>query len=153
MISEKENNDFSDKGTFLCAFLALTLGPLGVHKFYVGRIKSGFLHILASFFIIGIPLAMFDLYQIFKGNFIDVNGKKLKPGSNLTKGMTYEERLEANKEWVASTLVMKSIKEFEKWIKEFDEKHGLSSKEKELLKKGDVKGAFEEAQKRMDESQ
>ena len=29
MISEKENNDFSDKGTFLCAFLALTLGPLG----------------------------------------------------------------------------------------------------------------------------
>ena len=146
MISEKENNDFSDKGTFLCAFLALTLGPLGVHKFYVGRIKSGFLHILASFFIIGIPLAMFDLYQIFKGNFIDVNGKKLKPGSNLTKGMTYEERVEANKEWVDSTPVGK-------WIKEFDEKHGLSSKEKELLKKGDVKGAFEEAQKRMDESQ
>ena len=146
MISEKENNDFSDKGTFLCAFLALTLGPLGVHKFYVGRIKSGFLHILASFFIIGIPLAMFDLYQIFKGNFIDVNGKKLKPGSNLTKGMTYEERAAANKEWMDSTPVGK-------WIKEFDEKHGLSSKEKELLKKGDVKGAFEEAQKRMDESQ
>ena len=146
MISEKENNDFSDKGTFLCAFLALTLGPLGVHKFYVGRIKSGFLHILASFFIIGIPLAMFDLYQIFKGNFIDVNGKKLKPGSNLTKGMTYEERVEANKEWVDSTPVGKLIKEF-------DEKYGLSSKEKELLKKGDVKGAFEEAQKRMDESQ
>ena len=146
MISEKENNDFSDKGTFLCAFLALTLGPLGVHKFYVGRTRSGFLHILASFFIIGIPLAMFDLYKIFKGNFIDVNGKKLKPGSNLTKGMTYEERLEANKEWVDSTPVMKSIKEF-------DEKYGLSSKEKELLKKGDVKGAFEEVQKRKDESQ
>ena len=146
MISEKENNDFSDKGTFLCAFLALTLGPLGVHKFYVGRIRSGFLHILASFFIIGIPLAMFDLYQIFKGNFIDVNGKKLKPGSYLTKGMTYEERLEANKEWIDSTPMGK-------WIKEFDEKYGLSSKEKELLKKGDVKGAFEEAQKRSNESQ
>ena len=145
MISEKENNDFSDKGTFLCAFLALTLGPLGVHKFYVGRIKSGFLHILASFFIIGIPLAMFDLYQIFKGNFIDVNGKKLKPGSNLTKGMTYEERVEANKEWVDSTPVGKLIKEF-------DEKYGLSPKAKELLKKGDIKGAFEENKKRMDES-
>lgn len=145
MISEKENNDFSDKGSFLCAFLALILGPLGVHKFYVGRIKSGFLHILASFFIIGIPLAMFDLYQIFKGNFIDVNGKKLKPLSYLTKGMTYEERVEANKEWADSTPVGKLIKEF-------DEKYGLSPKAKELLKKGDIKGAFEENKKRMDES-
>ena len=145
MISDKENNDLSEKGSFLCAVLALTLGPLGVHKFYVGRIKSGFLHILASFFIIGIPLAMFDLYQIFKGNFIDVNGKKLKPGSNLTKGMTYEERVEANKEWVDSTPVGKLIKEF-------DEKYGLSPKAKELLKKGDIKGAFEEIKKRMDES-
>ena len=146
MISDKENNDLSEKGSFLCAVLALTLGPLGVHKFYVGRIKSGFLHILASFFIIGIPLAMFDLYQIFKGNFIDVNGKKLKPGSNLTKGMTYEERVEANKEWVDSTPVGKLIKEF-------DEKYGLSPKAKELLKKVDIKGAFEEVQKRKDESQ
>ena len=141
MISDKENNDLSEKGSFLCAVLALTLGPLGVHKFYVGRIKSGFLHILASFFIIGIPLAMFDLYQIFKGNFIDVNGKKLKPGSNLTKGMTYEERVEANKEWIDNSA-------FGKWIK----RNELSSKEKELLKKGDVKGAFEEVQKRKDES-
>lgn len=143
MISEKENNDFSDKGSFLCAVLALTLGPLGVHKFYVGRIKSGFLHILASFFIIGIPLAMFDLYQIFKGNFIDVNGKKLK---SLTvrhdKNMTYEERVEANKEWIDNSA-------FGKWIK----RNELSSREKELLKKGDVKGAFEEVQKRKDESQ
>ena len=146
MISDKENNDLSEKGSFLCAVLALTLGPLGFHKFYVGRIKSGFLHILASFFIIGIPLAMFDLYQIFKGNFIDVNGKKLKPRSNLTKGMTYEERVEANKEWVDSTPVGKLIKEF-------DEKYGLSPKAKELLKKGDIKGAFEEVQKRKDESQ
>ena len=146
MISEKENNDFSNKGSLLCAVLALTLGPLGVHKFYVGRIKSGFLHILASFFIIGIPLAIFDLYQIFKGNFIDVNGKKLKTLNYLTKGMTYEERLEANNEWVDSTPMGK-------WIKEFDEKYGLSSKEKELLKKGDVKGAFEEAQKRSNENQ
>ena len=143
MISEKENNDFSDKGSFLCAVLALTLGPLGVHKFYVGRIKSGFLHILASLYIIGIPLAMFDLYQIIKGNFIDINGKKLK---SLTvrhdKNMTYEERVEANKEWIDNSA-------FGKWIK----RNELSSREKELLKKGDVKGAFEEVQKRKDESQ
>ena len=141
MISDKENNDFSEKKSFLCAVLALTLGPLGVHKFYVGRIKSGFLHILASFYIIGIPLAMFDLYQIFKGNFIDVNGKKLRPIPILAKG-TYQERVEANKEWIDNTA-------FGKWIK----RNELSSKEKELLKKGDVKGAFEEVQKRKDESQ
>ena len=141
MISEKENDNFSNKGTFLCAFLALTLGPLGVHKFYVGRIKSGFLHILASFFIIGIPLAMFDLYQIFKGNFIDVNGKKLRPMPILAKGKTYQERLEENAEWIDNTPVGK-------WIK----RNELSSKEKELLKKGDIKEAFEEVKKRMDES-
>jgi len=141
MISEKENDDFSNKGTFLCAFLALTLGPLGVHKFYVGRTRSGFLHILASFFIIGIPLAMFDLYQIFKGNFIDVNGKKLRPMPILAKGKTYQERLEENAEWVDNTPVGK-------WIK----RNELSSKEKELLKKGDIKEAFEEVKKRMDES-
>ena len=141
MISEKENDDFSNKGTFLCAFLALTLGPLGVHKFYVGRTRSGFLHILASFFIIGIPLAMFDLYQIFKGNFIDVNGKKLRPMPILAKGKTYQERLEENAEWIDNTPVGK-------WIK----RNELSSKEKELLKKGDIKEAFEEVKKRMDES-
>ena len=141
MISEKENDDFSNKGTFLCAFLALTLGPLGVHKFYVGRTRSGFLHILASFFIIGIPLAMFDLYQIFKGNFIDINGKKLRPMPILAKGKTYQERLEENAEWKDNTPVGK-------WIK----RNELSSKEKELLKKGDIKEAFEEVKKRMDES-
>tara|TARA_B100000242_G_scaffold142552_1_gene101414 strand:- start:209 stop:634 length:426 start_codon:yes stop_codon:yes gene_type:complete len=141
MISEKENDDFSNKGTFLCAFLALTLGPLGVHKFYVGRTRSGFLHILASFFIIGIPLAMFDLYKIFKGNFIDVYGKKLRPMPILAKGKTYQERLEENAEWIDNTPVGK-------WIK----RNELSSKEKELLKKGDIKEAFEEVKKRMDES-
>ena len=141
MISEKENDDFSNKGTFLCAFLALTLGPLGVHKFYVGRTRSGFLHILASFFIIGIPLAMFDLYQIFKGNFIDINGKKLRPMPILAKGKTYQERLEENAEWKDNTPVGK-------WIK----RNELSSKEKELLKKGGIKEAFEEVKKRMDES-
>ena len=149
MISE-ENNDFSDKGSFLCAVLALTLGPLGVHKFYVGRIKSGFLHILASLYIIGIPLAMFDLYQIIKGNFIDINGKKLK---SLTvrhdKNMTYEERVEANKEWIDNSPYGKWIKRIEKWI----ERNEFSSNEKELLKKGDIKGYFEETKKRTDESQ
>ena len=141
MISEKENDDFSNKGTFLCAFLALTLGPLGVHKFYVGRTRSGFLHILASFFIIGIPLAMFYLYKIFKLNFIDVYGKKLRPMPILAKGKTYQERLEENAEWIDNTPVGK-------WIK----RNELSSKEKELLKKGDIKEAFEEVKKRMDES-
>ena len=142
MISDKENNDFSDKGSFLCAVLALTLGPLGVHKFYVGRIKSGFLHILASFFIIGIPLAMFDLYQIIKGNFIDVNRKKLKPMTiRHDKNMTYQERVEANKDWIDNS-------PFGKWIK----RNEFSSKEKELLKKGDTKGYFEETKKRMDEN-
>ena len=141
MISEKENDNFSNKGTFLCAFLALTLGPAGVHKFYVGRTKSGYLHILATFFIIGIPLALFDVYQIFKGNFIDVNGKKLRPMPILAKGKTYQERLEENAEWIDNTPVGE-------WIK----RNELSSKEKELLKKGDIKGAFEEVKKRMDES-
>ena len=150
MISEKENNDFSDKGTFLCAFLALTLGPLGVHKFYVGRIKSGLLHILASFFIIGIPLAMFDLYQIIKGNFIDVNGKKLKSMTiRHDKNMTYEERVEANREEIDKSSYGKWIKRIDKWI----QRNEFSSNEKELLKKGDIKGYFEETKKRTDKNE
>ena len=88
-------------------------------------------------------MKLFDLEGklIFKGNFIDVNGKKLRPMPILVKG-TYQERVEANKEWIDNSA-------FGKWIK----RNELSSREKELLKKGDVKGAFEEVQKRKDESQ
>jgi len=36
--------------------LALLLGGLGVHKFYLGRVGAGIVHIILSITVIGVPV-------------------------------------------------------------------------------------------------
>ena len=105
-------------------------GIIGVHKFYVGRTKAGFLHILASIFFIGIPMVLLDLYKIIKGEFKDIKGKNLKPIPILVRG-TYQERIEKNKELLDETALGKLIRKFE-----------LSKEVKQNLKEGNLKEAF-----------
>ena len=56
--------DLNDRNKFVAALLALLVGPLGVHRFYVGRIGSGIAMLLLSCTVIGlfvsVPWALID---------------------------------------------------------------------------------------------
>tara|TARA_B100000900_G_scaffold391176_1_gene385532 strand:- start:70 stop:489 length:420 start_codon:yes stop_codon:yes gene_type:complete len=133
----KDNNDFSQKGTFTCALIALIFGPLGLHKFYLGRKKDGFLHILASFFIIGFLMWPYDLFKIFTGQFSDSEGKNLKALDFFAKGNSFEERFQSNQEYIDGT-------PFGEWIKN----NSLTDEEKKLLKAGDIKDVMKSIEDR-----
>tara|TARA_Y100001935_G_C17202564_1_gene455776 strand:- start:253 stop:672 length:420 start_codon:yes stop_codon:yes gene_type:complete len=133
----KDNNDCSQKGSFTCALIALAFGPLGLHKFYVGRKKDGFLHILASFFLIGFLMWPYDLFKIFTGQFSDSEGKNLKAMDFFAKGNSYQERVQSNKKQIDES-------PFGEWIK----KNSLTDQEKKLLKTGDIKGVIKSIEDR-----
>ena len=46
----------NSKSKVAAGILALLLGGLGVHKFYLGRVGAGIVHIILSITIIGIPV-------------------------------------------------------------------------------------------------
>lgn len=46
----------NSKSKVAAGVLALLLGGLGVHKFYLGRVGAGIVHIILSITIIGIPV-------------------------------------------------------------------------------------------------
>ena len=53
----------------LCVFL----GPLGVHRFYAGKVGTGILYLLTmGLFLVG---WIFDLVRIASGEFLDANGR------------------------------------------------------------------------------
>ncbi len=62
----------SSKSRFVAFFLCLLLGWIGVHRFYVGKVGTGFLY-----FFTGGLLALgnlFDLFMILFGSFTDKAG-------------------------------------------------------------------------------
>ena len=64
------------KSKWVAFFLALFLGFLGLHRFYVGKIGTGILYLLTvGFFGIGIVL---DLILILVGSFRDKAGYPLR---------------------------------------------------------------------------
>ena len=69
-------NSVSDKKKYLAAILALLLGFVGAHRFYVGKTESGIFQIitLGGFFL----WAIADLIIILFGEFKDSDGRKLK---------------------------------------------------------------------------
>lgn len=78
---KKRGNSRSKRSTkkksvaiFLCCLSFIGLG--GMHRFYVGKKASGFLHLFTlGFMLIG---TIVDLVSLSKGNFTDCNGLKLK---------------------------------------------------------------------------
>lgn len=65
----------SPKSRTIAAILAFFLGFLGIHRFYLGKIISGILQILATFcFGIGYIWSFIDLIIIISGNFKDKKG-------------------------------------------------------------------------------
>lgn len=66
----------SEKGFVPTLLLCLFLGPLGVHRFYVGKIGTGILMIV-TFGGLGI-WALIDLIMIIVGSFKDKQGLPVK---------------------------------------------------------------------------
>ncbi len=59
--------DLGDRNKYVAALLAFLVGPLGVHRFYLGRIGSGIAMLLLSCTVIGllitIPWAFIDMIR------------------------------------------------------------------------------------------
>lgn len=65
----------SEKKILPAFLLCFFLGPLGIHRFYVGKIGTGILWLL-TFGCLGIG-ALVDLIMILVGSFKDKEGKVL----------------------------------------------------------------------------
>jgi TM2 domain-containing membrane protein YozV len=57
----------SDRNKYVAAILAFLLGPLGIHRFYLGRVGTGILMLVLSCTIIGlllsVPWAFIDMVR------------------------------------------------------------------------------------------
>lgn len=73
-----ENNNFNsqEKDWFIALFLCLFVGPLGIHRFYVGKIVSGIIMLL-TLGSCGIWV-LIDLILIAIDKFTDINGQPLR---------------------------------------------------------------------------
>ncbi len=65
----------SDKKALPVFLLCLLLGPFGVHRFYVGKVGTGVVHLL-TFGVAGI-WTLIDLFLIATNNFTDKDGLKI----------------------------------------------------------------------------
>ena len=69
---------YSEKGFVPTLLLAIIVGALGIHRFYVGKIGTGIL-MLVTFGGFGI-WQLVDIIMIAVGNFRDSNGRIIKSG-------------------------------------------------------------------------
>lgn len=57
----------ADRNKFVAALLAFALGPLGIHRFYLGRIGSGIAMLVLSMSVVGllvsVPWALVDMLR------------------------------------------------------------------------------------------
>jgi TM2 domain-containing membrane protein YozV len=49
----------SEKNKWIAALLCFFFGPLGVHKFYLGKTGAGIIMLIGSIIVIGLPFTMF----------------------------------------------------------------------------------------------
>ncbi|MCF7820530.1 MAG: TM2 domain-containing protein [Candidatus Pacebacteria bacterium] len=52
------------KNLYLALILAILLGFFGIHKFYLGKIKSGVLYLLFSWTFVPAILTIFDVIKL-----------------------------------------------------------------------------------------
>ena len=72
---EKSKKESSSSLRLIALILAINLGCLGAHRFYVGKCFTAILYVLtAGFFGFGV---LFDIVKIVKGSFKDCLGKSL----------------------------------------------------------------------------
>ncbi|MBI1935701.1 TM2 domain-containing protein [Candidatus Woesearchaeota archaeon] len=75
-MAEKYHKEVSVKNKWIALVLAIFLGWLGVHRFYVGKVGTGIIY----FFTVGVAGIgiIIDIIMILTGSFTDKGGKFLK---------------------------------------------------------------------------
>lgn len=73
----------STKSRTAALLLAILLGSLGVHRFYVGKTGTGVLQII-SWIVLPVLIiwVWVDIIMIVTGNFTDAHGNKITSWSN-----------------------------------------------------------------------
>lgn len=65
----------SEKSALAVFTLCLVIGPLGIHRFYVGKVGTGVVHLLTCG-ALGI-WTLVDLYLIATNRFTDAKGRRI----------------------------------------------------------------------------
>jgi len=72
----------SNKSRLAALLLALFLGAIGIHRFYVGKVGTGIVMLILAITFVGLIVssiwALIDLITILVGSFQDGDGKKIK---------------------------------------------------------------------------
>lgn len=76
ILKEEKKLEKSDKDGLVTLLLAIFGGPLGLHRFYVGKIGTGILYLLTGG-LLGIG-ALVDIIKIACGTFKDAENRKIK---------------------------------------------------------------------------
>lgn len=72
------SNGTSEKSGIACLLFLLLLGPLGLHRFYVGKVGTGILFLLTGG---GLGIWwLIDLIILVVGSFTDADGAPVKLG-------------------------------------------------------------------------
>ena len=100
------------KSKFLAFLIAIFLGPLGFHNFYLGRWKRGFIQFGLVFLTVGagllitIPWAWIEALGILVGKYS--MGPKKQEHTDLEQEIAYSQKIEvsARKEYLIATLLL-----------------------------------------------
>ncbi|HVZ29636.1 MAG TPA: TM2 domain-containing protein [Asticcacaulis sp.] len=50
---------YGEKNKWIAVILCFFFGPIGIHKFYLGRTTAGIIMLVASVLVVGLPFTMF----------------------------------------------------------------------------------------------
>ena len=100
------------KSKFLVFLIAIFLGPVGIHNFYIGRWKRGFIQFGLVFLTVGagllitIPWAWIEALGILVGKYS--MGPKRQEHTDLEQEIAYSQKTEvsARKEYLIATLLL-----------------------------------------------